>query len=195
MVKRELIEEFMPFARPQLVEVMSEISVIQHYRRGEHLYEIGDTQTKIYILLDGILRGYFIDEIQTEITDCFMTEQWMVANSSEVLLGGESTPSVIGVEVLADSKILEMPTDTILSLLQKYPELARFYVQSLHQALTFHNEINRKRLYLPGNERYEWFCEKWPKVEQAASNHQIATFLGIRSESLSRLRRQKRDNN
>ena len=195
MVKSELIKEFMPFAQPQLVEKMSEISEIQHYRRGDHLYEIGDTQKKIYILLAGILRGYFIDEIQTEITDCFMTERWMIANSSEIFSGGGSTPSVIGVEVLVDSDVLEMPADTILLLIQEYPELARFYVQSLHQALTFHNEINRKRLYLPGNERYEWFCEKWPQVDRAASNHQIATFLGIRSESLSRLRHQKRNNN
>ena len=55
------------------------------------------------------------------------------------------------------------------------------------------NEINKKRLYLSGSKRYEWFCEKWPEIDQLASNHQIATFLGMRSESLSRLRYQKRE--
>ena len=193
MVKKELIKDFMPFAQPQLIDTISGIAEIQHYQRGEHLYEIGDMQEKIYILLDGILRCYFIDEIQTEITDCFITDRWMAANSSDILSGGGSTPSVIGVEALTTSEVLEIPADRILFLLQKYPEMAKFFVYSLHQALTFQNEINKRRLYYPGNQRYEWFCEKWPEVDKVASNHQIATFLGIRSESLSRLRRQVKE--
>ena len=143
-------------------------------------------------MLEGVLRCYFIDEIQTEITDCFLTERWMVANSSEIFVGGGNTPSVIGIEVLADSQILEIPVDQIRTLLQQYPKLARFYVGCLHQALTFNNEINKKRLYLPGSKRYQWFCKKWPEADKYASNHQIATFLGIRPESLSRLRHEVR---
>ena len=88
MIKTELIKEFMPFDQPELIELISGVSAIKHYRRGEHLYDIGDVQKCIYILLEGVLRCYFIDEIQTEITDCFLTERWMVANSSEIFVGG-----------------------------------------------------------------------------------------------------------
>ena len=37
MIKTELIKEFMPFDQPELIELISDISAIQHYRRGEHL--------------------------------------------------------------------------------------------------------------------------------------------------------------
>ena len=139
-----------------------------------------------------MLRCYFIDESQTEMTDSFMTEKGMVANSVEIFVGKE-TPSVVGVEVLNETTVLEIPVQAVFDLMQQYPRMAKLYVRCLHQALEFQNEINIKRLYLPGNKRYEWFCKKWPEVDQIASNQQIASFLGIRSESLSRLRHQKRE--
>ena len=45
------------------------------------VYDIGDIQKKVYVLIEGMLRCYFIDESQTEMTDSFMTEKGMVANS------------------------------------------------------------------------------------------------------------------
>ena len=88
--------------------------------------------------------------------------------------------------------VCEIPVKRIILMMQQYSEMAGLYIYCLHQSLEFQNEINNKRLYLPGSKCYEWFCKKWPEVDQIASNHQIATFLGIRSESLSRLRHQKR---
>lgn len=39
---------------------------------------------------------------------------------------------------------------------------------------------------------YAWFRENGLEVDRIASNRQIATFLGIRSEYLSRLRHPKK---
>jgi hypothetical protein len=39
-------------------------------------------------------------------------------------------------------------------------------------------------------ERYQEFKEKYPDIEQRIPNHQIASFLGITPQSLSRIRRQ-----
>lgn len=172
--------------------MLAHFAEIHHYKKGEHIYDVGDMQKKIYILWSGILRCYFIDELQTDITDCFMTEKGLIANTPEVFQGKGETPSVVGVEVLADAMVCEIPVKRIILMMQQYSEMAGLYIYCLHQSLEFQNEINNKRLYLPGSKCYEWFCKKWPEVDQIASNHQIATFLGIRSESLSRLRHQKR---
>jgi CRP-like cAMP-binding protein len=39
-------------------------------------------------------------------------------------------------------------------------------------------------------ERYQEFRTKYPRIEQRIPNHQIASFLGITPQSLSRIRRQ-----
>ena len=53
-----------------------------------------------------------------------------------------------------------------------------------------HNDRHNRRMNLTAEERYQWFCEKWPEVEASASNKQIASFLRMRPESLSRLKAQ-----
>jgi CRP-like cAMP-binding protein len=39
-------------------------------------------------------------------------------------------------------------------------------------------------------ERYDAFIEKYPQIEQRVPNHQIASYLGITPQSLSRIRSQ-----
>lgn len=188
----ELLYSFIPTDNEKLIETLSSISEIHTYKRKEHLYKIGDTQEKVYLLLDGILRCYVIDNTRTDLTDCFMTDRWMAANSVDFLIEGQPIPSFVGMEALTEANVLEISVEPLLAFMKKCPKLAKLYAYCLQQALKFQNEINYKRLYLSGKERYQWFHERWPEVDKIASNRQIATFLGIRSEYLSRLRHPKK---
>lgn len=192
---KEIEELFQVFAAadyPDLVAALENISKITFYQKGEQLYGIGDIQSKVYLLLDGILWCYFIDEMRSDITDCFMSDRFMAANTADFFMDGNKIPSFVAMEALTDMKVLEIDAEPLFAMLQRYPQLARVYANCLQNALKFQNEINYKRLYLSGKDRYAWFCEKWPEVDRIASNHQIATFLGIRSEYLSRLRHPKK---
>lgn len=151
MIKTEIIEALIPLKDPALIAMLAHFAEIHHYKKGEHIYDVGDMQKKIYILWSGILRCYFIDELQTDITDCFMTEKGLIANTPEVFQGKGETPSVVGVEVLADAMVCEIPVKRIILMMQQYSEMAGLYIYCLHQSLEFQNEINNKRLYLPGS--------------------------------------------
>ena len=150
MTTVEAINACIPLNNPELTRQLGSLSEIVHYKKGDCIYDIGDIQKKVYVLIEGMLRCYFIDESQTEMTDSFMTEKGMVANSVEIFVGKE-TPSVVGVEVLNETTVLEIPVQAVFDLMQQYPRMAKLYVRCLHQALEFQNEINIKRLYLPGN--------------------------------------------
>lgn len=147
MTTVEAINACIPLNNPELTGQLGSLSEIVHYKKGDCIYDIGDIQKKVYVLIEGMLRCYFIDESQTEMTDSFMTEKGMVANSVEIFVGKE-TPSVIGVEVLNETTVLEIPVQAVFDLMQQYPRMAKLYVRCLHQALEFQNEINIKRLYL-----------------------------------------------
>ena len=47
----------------------------------------------------------------------------MVANSVEIFVGKE-TPSVVGVEVLNETTVLEIPVQAVFDLMQQYPRMA-----------------------------------------------------------------------
>ena len=192
---KEIEELFQVFAAADYLDLaaaLENISKIAFYQKGEKLYGIGDIQSKVYLLLDGILWCYFIDEVRSDITDCFMSDRFMAANTADFFIDGSRIPSFVAMEALTDMRVLEIEVEPLFAMLQRYPQLAMVYANCLQNALNFQNEINYKRLYLSGKERYEWFREKWPEVDRIASNHQIATFLGIRSEYLSRLRHPKK---
>lgn len=192
---KEIEELFQVFAAadyPDLAAALENISKITFYQKGEQLYGIGDIQSKVYLLLDGILWCYFIDEMRSDITDCFMSDRFMAANTADFFIDGSRIPSFVAMEALTDMRVLEIEVEPLFAMLQRYPQLARVYANCLQNALKFQNEINYKRLYLSGKDRYAWFRERWPEVDRIASNHQIATFLGIRSEYLSRLRHPKK---
>lgn len=192
MIEKDLARQVLPFDEPEILNYICQFSEIRHYGKGEGIYGIGEVQAKIYMLLEGIVQFYFLDETQERITDSFFSGPWITVNTCEIYLW-EQAPSVTATEAVTDCLIWEMAMEKVTQLMQLYPKMVKFYIEGLEKALCLQNEINKKRLYLSGIKRYEWFCEKWPEIDQLASNHQIATFLGMRSESLSRLRYQKRE--
>lgn len=189
MEVRKIIEEFLTTDQEELIEKFCEISEIRHYKKKENIYRIGEAQTKLYIHLAGAVQIYFVDETQAEITDCFVTKRGTSVNSHDILKGVPE-PSVFGTRALMDTEMLEIPVEEFFHLLNQYPELMKVCVLFMWGAIEFHDEINRARLYMKGKDRYCWFREKWKEIDEVASNQQIATFLGIKSESLSRLRRE-----
>lgn len=115
MTTVEAINACIPLNNPELTGQLGSLSEIVHYKKGDYIYDIGDIQKKVYVLLEGMLRCYFIDESQTEMTDSFMTEKGMIANSVEIFVGKE-TPSVVGVEVLNETTVLEIRCRQFLTL-------------------------------------------------------------------------------
>lgn len=188
MEVRKIVEEFLTTDQEELIEKVCEISEIRHYKKKEDIYRIGEVQTKLYIYLIGAVQIYFVDETQDEITDCFVTKRGTSVNSHDILKGVPE-PSVFGTRALMDTEMLEISLEEFFRLLNQYPELLKLCVLFMWEAIGFHDEINRARLYMKGEERYCWFRKKWKEIDEVASNQQIATFLGIKSESLSRLRR------
>lgn len=149
----ELLQIFGAAGHPDLAAALENISKITFYQKGEKLYGIGDIQSKVYLLLDGIIWCYFIDEVRSDITDCFMSDRFMAVNTADFFVEGNRVPSFVAMEALTDMRVLEIDADPLFSMLRRYPQLAGVYVNCLQNALNFQNEINYKRLYLPGKER------------------------------------------
>ncbi len=183
MVSAELIKETFLIRNPEVVRKLSEVTRIRRCEKGEIIYAIGDMQTNIYILLNGIVYCYFIDEMQSIITDCFVVERGYPVNTENLKL-----PSMFTAQALVRTELLEIPADIAFDLMKEYPELLWEYIRFMQMALAYHWYISNKRIHYPAKKRYEWLRKTWPEVEQVASNQQIASFLGIRSQSLSRLR-------
>ena len=104
----ELFRVFNAVGHPDLVTALEHISKVTFYQKGEKLYEIGEVQSKVYLLLHGILRCYLIDDTRSDITDCFMADRFMAANSADFFIEGNRVSSFVGMEALTDASVLEI---------------------------------------------------------------------------------------
>jgi CRP-like cAMP-binding protein len=72
----------------------------------------------------------------------------------------------------------------------KVPKFERFFRIILQNAFIAHQQRIIANMSKTAEERYLEFIERYPQLEQRVPQHQIASYLGITPESLSRIRKQ-----
>ena len=185
MVSEELIRQLFRTQDQTVIRRLSEISETDIYKKRKEIYKPGETYTHFYMLLRGAVYTYFYDEHQHPVVLCFFSEKKDFMNVEN--FNKQSTELMTG---LTETEVFRVPIKEILQLSDEIPTLIWVYAGYLQKTMMYLCVINNRRMNLTAEERYQWFCEKWPEVEASASNKQIASFLRMRPESLSRLKAQ-----
>ena len=134
---------------------------------------MGEQPEALPFLAEGVLRCYVVDENGRDITDCFVSRP----GDAAIGCGGLSAPSVVNIEA------------QLLPLLD-HPQILRAYNRHLCRALYRHWEIKMLLYQCSAMERYQWFLDHYPGLEQVVSGKHVASFIGITPVTLSRLRHQ-----
>ena len=180
---RRLLTDLMLVSDPALLSELEAVAQIRRLKKGEHTIRIGEMQTKLYIMISGVVRCYFLDGLNQEYTDCFITEP-----GYPVMTASISEPSLITAQAVVPTTLLELPMGTVARLMQEYTELLWLYNALLQKSLFFHWQIKTARYTYDALQRYVWFRKSWPEVERYANSRHIASFLGMTPETLSRMR-------
>jgi len=151
-----------------------------------HLQE-GDYCRHASFVVQGCLRVYRVSPDGTEHTLRFATENWWTTDKESYLY---DTPATLNIEAIEDTYVLLWSKDDFTFMLENIPELAR-----LMERLTMNHQLaNQKRLYnlisLGTEERYEAFVREYPNLLTRVPIHMIASFIGVKRETLSRVRNQ-----
>jgi len=131
------------------------------------------------------VRGYYLDEDGKDVTKCFSAENEFFC--TECFRTGR--PSTFFIECLERTRYLAFPYPLVRNLMQSCPELAA------HIELLFEREIDklekwRRRLSLySAGERYRIFLAENPLLARRAPLKHVASLLGVRPETLSRIRK------
>ena len=169
----------------QSPEICRKIAEISHYvtlSNNEPFLTIGQRQSNMLFLVDGIARFYYMDPAGKEHTQCFCT-----VPGYPLMVHINTAGSLSGAHAVGELKALSTPTAPIMALVGAYPELMAFYNRVLNQALLLHAEIAVMLRGTTPQQRYQWLCYRMPEVAKTAQKRHIASFLGITPETLSRV--------
>ncbi len=165
------------------------ISVLQikKLRKKQFLVQEGDVCRYETFVNKGCLRAYHVDEKGQEHIAQFAVEEWWISDMYSFLT---STPAYLNVDALEDSELLCIDKPSLEELYLHVPKFERFFRIILQNAFIAHQQRILANMSKNAEDRYLEFIERYPQLEQRVPQHQIASYLGITPESLSRVRKQ-----
>ena len=150
------------------------------------IQEAGKACPYFYFVNEGILRAYFVNPDGKETTLMFAVKDWWI---TDMYAFENQAPAMLTIESLSSSEILLLHREKMEELLEKYPKFERFFRIIFQRAYIREQLRTIQNLSLPAEERYKNFIAKYPYIEQLVMQKQIASYLGITPEFLSKIRK------
>ena len=169
-----------------LEEVINESTFVRNYKRGTVLTEAGKPSDECYFVLKGCIRCYFFKD-GTERTTEFYTEGQAVVLSSY----GKNTPSKHFLQCTEDTIACIGTPELEKQMFEKYPQLQKLGHVMAEAMMTQANDAFGEFKTASPEERYMALLKRRPDLFQRVPLHQIASYLGITAESLSRIRKRQ----
>ncbi|TMI90566.1 MAG: Crp/Fnr family transcriptional regulator [Bacteroidetes bacterium] len=158
---------------------------VKKLRKKQYLLQEGEICRNEYFVTKGCLRTYTIDEKGLEHVIQFSIEDWWTGDMYSFLT---QNPSSYTIDAIEDSELLYLDKVSHDELYLKVPKFERFFRHLLQYAFISMQERINATLSQTADQRYCSFIEKYPLMEQRLPLKQIASYLGITPESLSRIR-------
>jgi CRP/FNR family transcriptional regulator, anaerobic regulatory protein len=158
------------------------------FRKRQYVLQEGDTCTQFNFIVRGCLRMYKIDEKGNTHILQFSAENYWILD-----LGSFHSvkPSALNIDALEDTVVLQISRDDLISLYIQAPKFDRIFRVLLENSYVRLQERLLQNISSTAEERYESFIEVYPHLVNRLSQVQIAAFIGITPEFLSRLRNRR----
>lgn len=155
------------------------------YFKGEFFVHAGEQATVLRFILSGVSHGYYLEEDGQERTVCLSYEY------GEPLLGAPTLTSstVIYMDALTDLEVLEIPSAVILESFSISIKNVSLYERLLAEDRAKEYDLQYALGTLEGRDRYLWFCDRYKEIVDVVPQGVIASYIGIRPQSLSRIKR------
>ncbi len=166
---------------------ISSLFKLRKVRKRQFLFQEGDICRYTSFVVKGCLRSYGIDKNGGEHVFQFAVENWWIGDMESF---NRETPSMMNVDALEDSEILMLSKEDSELLYKQVPKYEHFSRKLLENAFIAHQQRIIQSICFSAAERYLFFCDKYPFLVQRLPQTQIASYLGITPEFLSKLRGQ-----
>lgn len=174
------------------INILEDISCFSEqisFSKGEIILDIGSSMDKVFFVLKGIARSYYLDDEGNDVTKLFCPEMSLIAGESFFT----TEKSIQSFEALEDIDALSFNAKELKKYFLKNPILQELYIKLLEKSIVYkmhrEYEFQTKR----AAERYLDFKKDFPQLEGRVSQSCIASYLGITPVSLSRIRRTNKE--
>ncbi|KGO87238.1 Crp/Fnr family transcriptional regulator [Flavobacterium rivuli WB 3.3-2 = DSM 21788] len=180
---REHIEKIISLTDDEFAFVQSHF-ITKQFSRHEFLITSGQPVKHTYFVISGLIKLIHTDDNAKEHIVAFAMEDWWESDFQAFYKGTKATMSL---QCLEDTTVLCLTLDGYNSLCSGLNKMEYFF---LKKANAGHIAAQQRILsFLTSNarERYEMLLKRYPSLFQRVPKTQLASYLGVSRETLSRL--------
>ncbi len=156
-------------------------------RKNQFLLHAGEVNRYLAFVSKGCLRLYSIDAEGEEHVVQFAIEDWWIGDMLSFLTG---TPATYNIDALEDSEVLLLERVMQQQLFIEIPKFERFFRVLLENNFVAKERRIAASLSMSAEEQYLSMLRTYPAIVQRVPLNQIASYLGITPQSLSRIRKE-----
>lgn len=161
---------------------------VQELYKGQVLLREGQVCRNIYFIESGQLRTFFVKDGK-EININFSFEDSFITNLKSFLTG---EPSWFYIQASETTVAWKLNKEQLLSLYRQSCEIESFVRKLLEKMLVKQEDHSNLFKIYNSAERYEYVAKYYPQLLQRVSLSQLASYLGISRETISRIRKGNR---
>ena len=166
----------------QIIEQLLEFSESVKLKKGTKIIKEGERHNFMYLIISGCVKSYYFND-DKEICIWFAFEN-EIATTIKTFYGEISNETIVTLE---DSQLIKINTKILRNLENKEITISHLITNIAVQ----HALFLEKSMYLRSlrsKDRYITFVDKNPSYLSRLSLTDVASFLGITKETLSRIR-------
>lgn len=137
-------------------------------------------------VVEGCFRVFTIDEKGNENTLYFAATDWWLMDIDSFT---NQTASNLNIQALEDSKVLLINRTNKISLYETIPSVEKLFRVMFQKALVAWQRRLVSNHCQTAKERYSIFTETYPHIASKLTDKQIASYLGITHEFMSKIKK------
>ncbi len=158
---------------------------VKTYKKGAFLLKEGQRSVDTYFILEGCIREYIVTGGEEKTTNFFTEEQWVISLNNF----NPQSPSAHNLVCVEDTIVSVGNEESARKLFKQFPGF-----ETISRAIVEADFAQQKKLltsYLTDSpeQRYLNLLQSRPGLLQRIPQYQLASFIGVKPESLSRIRK------
>jgi CRP/FNR family transcriptional regulator, anaerobic regulatory protein len=170
------------------IEECSKIITTKFYKKGDYLQKAGDVSKEGYFIVKGAVHSFYLVNNE-EKSSRFQFENGMIFELKE---RDSEKESIEYIQAIEDCEVIILSykgADMLFNNSHPWEKVGRLFFREL---LMFERERVRELLLDDAKTRYKSLLKKNPIIFERVPQYMIASYLGIKPQSLSRIRKNEK---